>query len=281
MWIELHQELVEHRKLDRLMEESGVERALAIGRLCMLWLWAMDHRPDGDLSDLSPRRLGEILRTGPQKAAAFRDAMLRSGFLDREGERLRLHDWEDYNHALKDYRRKNAERQKRWRDKQRQANVTVTGLPNQTVPNPTEPNRNVSGDADAPARAAQQEMAEYLLGRGLLAEEWFGATPELLDRSRALTDSLFDAFCTRRPTEADAAKVFPLATQRLRLPDGGVGRAWSEDQAELLRYAFEQANLAGQAGNWPYIEGVLTNLARRGIRSLADAERYDLKREGA
>ena len=285
MWIELHQELVEHRKLDRLMEESGEERPLVLGRLCILWLWAMDHRPDGDLSDLSPQRLGEIMRIRPRKAPQFCEALVRSGFLDRDGDRLRIHDWEDYNHALKDYRRKNAERQKRWRDKQRHPNVTVTGLPNQTVPNPTVPNRKLCADEAAPAQDAEAQenasMEDYLRQRGLRAEDWLGATPALLEQCDALTDSLFAAFAARRPTRADYAKTFPYVALSRRLPEGGLERHWDADAADLLRYAFEQAALAGQGGCWPYIEGVLLKLHRRGIRSLAAAEDYDWQRDEA
>ena len=95
-WIELHQELAQHRKLDRLIKDTGLGRDAALGRLCLLWLWALQNRPDGDLSDLDAKRAAEIFGVTPRKAAPFLEALERCGFLDRAGESLRIHDWEDY-----------------------------------------------------------------------------------------------------------------------------------------------------------------------------------------
>ena len=98
-WIELHQELAQHRKLDRLIKDTGLGRDAALGRLCLLWLWALQNRPDGDLSDLDAKRAAEIFGVTPRKAAPFLEALERCGFLDRAGESLRIHDWEDYTSA--------------------------------------------------------------------------------------------------------------------------------------------------------------------------------------
>ena len=132
--------------------------------------------------------------------------------------------------------------------------------------------------APPPAAAPAGEDArtrDYLRGRGLEAAGWLGASPELLERSEELAESLFRRFSARQPTEADRAKVFPLATAPGDPP--GTLR-WDEDRADLLRYAFEQAALSGHGGNWPYIEGVLQRLGRREIATLADAEGYELAR---
>lgn len=291
-WIELHQELVEHKKMDRLVRETGVERATALGRLCILWLWALGHRPDGDLSDLDAARLGRILGLGPRKAAAFLEGLVASGFLDREGQRLAIHDWQDYAGRLLESRRKNIERTQRNRIRKKQTEegdvsrnvcetfANVSPLPYPTVPNPTAPYPTLSSSgADAVAQADADAMAEYLHERGLRAEEWFGATPELLQRSRSLTDALFHVFCTRKPTEVDYARVFPIVAQRGEGPEGCMTRHWDADRADLLRYAFEQAAMNGCAGNWSYVDGVLGRLRQRGIRNRKQAEDYELERD--
>ena len=54
-WIEVHQSLPSHRKTSKLMRELGVKtRAQAVGHLVMLWLWALDNAPTGNLRELDP-----------------------------------------------------------------------------------------------------------------------------------------------------------------------------------------------------------------------------------
>ena len=303
-WIELHQELVQHKKMDRLLRQTGLSRDTALGRLCILWLWALSNRPDGDLGELDGRRLGQILELTPRKAGAFLEALEQSGFLDRQGERLRIHDWEDYAGRLLELKRRDRERKRLARERQREAedcppdspgtSAPVPGLPNPTQPDPTQPNltqtepkgKTISAVADASscgcagARGDEERTADYLLERGLLADRWLGATEELLQRSRSLCQSLFRMFCARSPAEADFAVFFPLVTRQEKGAEGQILRLWDEDKADLLRYAFEQAALCGAGGNWQYIEGVLRQLGSRGIRTRRDAEFYDLKRDG-
>ena len=299
-WIELHQELVQHKKMDRLLRQTGLSRDAALGRLCILWLWALSNRPDGDLGELDGRRLGQILELTPRKAGPFLAALEQSGFLDREGTRLRIHDWEDYAGRLLEVRRRSAERSRRYREQSRAereanayANAHVTPLQNPTQPDPTQPNltrtepkgetisaADASSCGCAGARGDEERTADYLLERGLLADRWLGATEELLQRSRSLCDGVFRMFSKREPAEADYALAFPLVTRQEKGEDGQILRLWDEDRADLLRYAFEQAARCGAGGNWQYVEGVLGRLASRGIRTRRDAEIYDLRRDG-
>jgi hypothetical protein len=302
-WIELHQELVQHKKMDRLLRQTGLSRDAALGRLCILWLWALSNRPDGDLGELDGRRLGQILELTPRKGESFLQALEQSGFLDRQGERLRIHDWEDYAGRLLEIKRRDRERKRLARGRQREGedcppdspgtSAPVPGLPNQTQPDPTQPNltktepkgetisaADASSCGCAGARGDEKRTADYLLERGLLADRWLGATEELLQRSRSLCDGVFRMFSKREPAEADYALAFPLVTRQEKGEDGQILRLWDEDRADLLRYAFEQAARCGAGGNWQYVEGVLGRLASRGIRTRRDAEIYDLRRDG-
>ena len=125
MWIELHQSLVQHKKMDRLVRETGLGRDTALGRLCMLWLWALADRPDGELSDLTPARAGEILFLRAKQAWSFLEALERCGFLDREGESLRVHDWKDYAGRLMEARARDRERKRRDRAALRAASAPL------------------------------------------------------------------------------------------------------------------------------------------------------------
>ena len=296
-WIELHTELVEHRKIKHLMRETDAPRDACVGRLCMLWLWAIRNRPDGDLSDVDDLDFQRIWELGPKKTAAFRRALESAGLLDRDGDRLVIHDWDEYAGRLLEARKRDRERKREARRKDRKSascpadsdgtSADSPPLPYQTVPYQTKPNQSLSdvdegGGACAGVCAGageRAEMDEYLQTKGLKADSWFGATPELLARSRELTEELFRVFCTGRPTEADYARVFPLATRREDLPNREIRLHWDADRASLLRYAFEQANFRGQSGKWDFVEGVLRRLGQRGIRNAWDAERYDLDRE--
>ena len=302
-WIELHQSLVEHKKMDDLLRESGLSRDTALGRLCILWLWTLSNREDGLLTGVDARRLGQILDLQPRRAQSFLDAMVRSGFLDQSAEGLRVHDWEDYTGRLLEIRRKDRERKRRSRaeassqedeadpdppcETSGESPEPVRGtsgenppLPNPTQPNLTKPDQTKPGFSffdpvdhpDLGAGAGNEKLTDYLLDRGLLPEEWLGATRELLDRSRLLTDGLFKVFCTRQPGYTDYAKVFPLVT---RYRETEQDRVWDEDREDLLGYAFEQAALSGAGGSWPYIDGVLGRMRQRGIRTRRQAEDYE------
>ena len=49
-WLEVHQELREHRKLYACADDLGVEPVTMLGMLISLWLWALDNVQDGNLA---------------------------------------------------------------------------------------------------------------------------------------------------------------------------------------------------------------------------------------
>lgn len=117
-WIELHQSLPQHRKLLALRDALGVRTPAAIGHMCLLWLWALDNAPDGDLSALPAKQLAEICQFNVRRADALAAALRTSGFVDFDGQ---LHDWSDYTGRLIDQRAASRERQRRRRARQRLA----------------------------------------------------------------------------------------------------------------------------------------------------------------
>ncbi|UNI72500.1 MAG: hypothetical protein [Chaetfec virus UA24_244] len=136
----------------------------------------------------------------------------------------------------------------------------------------------LKGNRGGGARTRDGALEDFCLDRGLDSGDFCGATPELIDECRAFTQELFRLFAARQPTAADGAQVFRLVSERER--SGGRWRSWLDrDRKDLLLYAFEAAGRAGKPGDWNYISGVLTNMARRGIKTLADADCYDAKRD--
>lgn len=121
-WIKSHQSLERHPKLYRLMDKLGIHKAQAIGHLHCFWWWALEYAPSGDISNLT---IKEIARGGQcdEDAQKFINALIYSGFVEKDDAGMRIHDWERY---AGDYQR-GIEKQQRYRDKKKAKNdVTVT-----------------------------------------------------------------------------------------------------------------------------------------------------------
>jgi len=82
-----------HRKrhhLEKLLGSIGATRYLLD-----LWLTAAQQRPDGHLKDWNAKDIA-IAAGYSGKPQKFVDSLLESGFLDRDGEGYRLHDWSEH-----------------------------------------------------------------------------------------------------------------------------------------------------------------------------------------
>ncbi len=209
-WIEVHQSLPTHRKTRRLARElklNGKDFPKAVGHLVMLWLWAIDNAPSGDLGSIDPYDVADAAEWSgdPEK---FMDALKKSGFVDED---MHIHDWDAYIGKLIDRREANAQRNREARAKKRAERITgasrsaardsnerITGasrddtecasragdeqttgasrdiatVPNPTVPNPTVPNQPNRTSSSSPLPAAGGE-------EGKTAEEEFPPTVEM------------------------------------------------------------------------------------------------------
>lgn len=97
-YIPSHQELKEHPKTRRAARRCGVSIPAMIGHLHLLWWWALDHGPDGDLSRFESEDLADaaMWEGDPEE---FVKALVdcgpggTEGFLSSDGK---LHDWDEY-----------------------------------------------------------------------------------------------------------------------------------------------------------------------------------------
>ena len=97
-YVPSHQELRDHPKTKRAARKAGVPVPAMIGHLHLLWWWALDHAPDGDLSKFDADDLADaaMWESDPETfVKALRDCGPgdSEGFLEDGG---RLHDWDDY-----------------------------------------------------------------------------------------------------------------------------------------------------------------------------------------
>ena len=63
MWLESHANLARHPKTRRLMKLLGWSLPDTIGNLHLLWWWALDFAPTGDLTPYTPEELTADLRS--------------------------------------------------------------------------------------------------------------------------------------------------------------------------------------------------------------------------
>ncbi|MGH2504274.1 MAG: hypothetical protein ACRDID_17340 [Ktedonobacterales bacterium] len=110
-YIQVQQSVLTHRKTLRLARLLGEDRHTTIGRLIALWLWCLDHAPDGVLAaDIDDGTLADVMGWSEQLGDPLDlvDALQVAGFLAyaevRGVERWRVVGWADLrpHHALPD-----------------------------------------------------------------------------------------------------------------------------------------------------------------------------------
>lgn len=119
-WIESHQTLGRHPKVEKLAKILKIHKAQAIGHLHLLWWWCLDYAQDGSLVSLTNLDIADAAGWTKQPDL-FVDAMVtcgvtRNGFLDRSGSGFVVHDWHQYAGRLIEKRRGDYERLKRFRN---------------------------------------------------------------------------------------------------------------------------------------------------------------------
>ena len=120
MWIESHQQLANHPKLKRLARLLGISKQAAIGYLHLLWWWALDYAPQGQI--IPPFDVEDIADAVEFDGEPFEivNALVDSGFLDRGGDVLTIHDWYDYAGKLLDKRENDRTRKAEQRRKHKE-----------------------------------------------------------------------------------------------------------------------------------------------------------------
>lgn len=114
-WIQVHQQLKDHRKLLAAADELDIEPPHMLGLLTSFWLWALDNAPSGSLEGISNRNIGRAAQWSRQPDE-FVEAMKNAGFLDvTEDGTLEIHDWYEYAGKLIDQREAEKQRSRRRR----------------------------------------------------------------------------------------------------------------------------------------------------------------------
>jgi hypothetical protein len=151
-WLEIHQEVVRHRKTKRLARLLGVGRPQAVGHLIFLWTWAFDYAPSGDLSAFEGVEIAE--ESGWEgDPETFVSALQSSGYMDGDMEHWYLHDWEVYAGRLLTKRAANAQRARDARQRKPDGVRNVDAAYGATRPDPTVPDQDLIPPASVPSAA--------------------------------------------------------------------------------------------------------------------------------
>ena len=248
-WIESHQELARHPKTKRLARLLDTSSPAVIGHLHLLWYWAIDYAEDGDLSRFDIVLVSDAVEWEGDPST-FVDAMVEAGFLDREGDRLAIHDWPDYTGKLVARRAANRQRMRSTRapdDATRGTHVQRTKQPrethvqdtcdvcaepqNSTKPNSTEQNKGESLTR-APGGGASRTPRATKPKKSWEPPEWFRPLTELpgyKQRDHSARAATLAAACSE--AGADVTEVvadFAAYYRTARITNG-----WSDPVAVL------------------------------------------------
>ena len=156
-WIEVHDNLREHRKTYELATLLKAEQYAAVGLVVSLWTWAINHAQDGDLSGFPAVAIANACHW-KKKPNLLIDALVASGFVT---DTMQIHDWDVYAGKLIDRREANARRNREARaakasrddDRAHHERITSASRDGATVPNPTVPNHLSSLRSDRESTA--------------------------------------------------------------------------------------------------------------------------------
>ena len=100
-WLKVHDTVRDHPKTRRLARGLGVSRHEAIGVLVCLWLWGQSNADrDGFILNATAEDIADgVMYRGTSSGASggqLLDSLIVSGWIDVEGDALRLHDWDTW-----------------------------------------------------------------------------------------------------------------------------------------------------------------------------------------
>jgi hypothetical protein len=100
-WIKSPQELRNSPKVKRLARMLNESIPEVIGHLHLLWWWALDYAPSGDLSEYSEIELAEACKWSGNPFV-FVDALVYQNFIcqDLRAKKTYITDWQKYGGKL-------------------------------------------------------------------------------------------------------------------------------------------------------------------------------------
>lgn len=148
-WIESHQGLATHPKTGKLARLLKISRPQAVGHLHLLWYFALEYAPTGDLFHIDAEEIAEGSMWGGD-ADTFLSALIASGFVDDVDGKHSLHEWDKYGGKTVTRMKKDKDR----KGKGRESHGSSGEAPGAGAANREEFQRNSSGIPGEPAQAS-------------------------------------------------------------------------------------------------------------------------------
>lgn len=161
-------------------------------------------------------------------------------------------------------------------------NIFGTQINSNNIKNNNIYNNSFYGDDDETHAHAHENPSVDKSLSDFLSEinSYFGMTEEIKLQVKQITFELFDKYFTRQPSKQDMIKVFERVYHSEMTGFREAIMTIDTNKKEVLEYAFQQASQSGN-DNWAYLDGILTNLRHRGLKTLDDCEGYDVDRDFA
>ena len=125
-WIKVYHDLSDHPKVYDLADRLKIEQYAAVGLVVCLWIWAIIHAPDGDLSRFPDAAIARACHWH-KPAAALVKALTECGFLDDR----HIHDWDEYAGALIEAARSSREKTRKRVEAYRARKAVTEALPDE------------------------------------------------------------------------------------------------------------------------------------------------------
>ena len=119
---------------------------------------------------------------------------------------------------------------------------------------------------------AMEETSEAYIHYG--REQYLTTTAEV-EKMHALADELMHSYRSKKASPDDREKVFGYVHTIGVTDNGEQYGIYSQEKADLLRHAFEQASLRSDI-SWQYISRIYSNYDKNSVTNVAEAIAYEM-----
>lgn len=117
-WIKMRADLFTHPKVFKIAETLGIDELTAVGALFCFWAWADKHSVDGRVDGATPRLIDRASRMDGLSAA-----LVSVDWLSVDNTGISIPSFSEHNGDSAKERSLKNQRQARWREKSKDANV--------------------------------------------------------------------------------------------------------------------------------------------------------------
>lgn len=126
LWIKSYQATDRDPQTRKFCRLTGLDIPRAVGSLHMIWWWALDWAPDGNISKFEPVDLADAAHFDGDPAAFF-DALVQSGYVSKTLEGHEIVDWHNIGGQVIEGRKKAAQKKAKQREKAAAKKAAVPG----------------------------------------------------------------------------------------------------------------------------------------------------------